>query len=71
MSGKKIEEEIERYADGTPIQRYPKWIVLPDGRTRVIVQNKKEHDAALGIVPTEEKKPSELDTKKKSAWDNN
>lgn len=65
MAGK--EDNVERYADGTIIQRYPKWITLADGRTKAIVQNKKEHDAALGIKPIEESK-SEIEKPKKAAW---
>lgn len=61
-----VEEVVERYPDGTPIQRYPKWITPLNSKTKIIVQNKKEHDEALGIKPVE---PSnkELETTKK-AW---
>lgn len=60
-------EVVEHYPDGTIIQRYPKWITLPDGRTKVIVQTKKEHDAAMGIKPVEASK-KELEPPKIKSW---
>lgn len=60
MAGK--DEKVECYPDGTPIQRYPKWV---NGK---IVETKEEHEALLGVEPV---KPStkELTTPKKGAWD--
>lgn len=64
------EDKVEHYPDGSIIQRYPKWITGPDGKTQMIVQTKKEHDEILGIKPVEPSK-KEIDTKPKSKTEDN
>lgn len=66
MANKKVADavannEIEKYPDGSPIARYPKWIypggnpqyVSPkkDAHNGVLVNSKEEHDAYLKDNP--------------------
>ena len=74
--------EVKKYADGTEIKQFPKW-VYPGGKPAhnnpanrtlhngVLVQNEEELKAALvsfGEAQPEVKSKSEIDTKKKTAW---
>lgn len=62
---KNNEEVVEKYPDGTPIVRFPRW-VYPGGKPAhktdhrgVLVHNQKELDAALASFGGEEApKPS-------------
>ena len=61
MTKKPTEAEADKYPDGTPIVRYPKWIYpnnkpehsspRKEGHNGVLVNSKEEHDAYLKEHP--------------------
>ena len=76
MAKAPVEDTTEKYPDGTPITRYPKWI-YPGGKPQlsndrkttngVLVQNKEEHDAYISEHP--EFADEEAPKAKAKGWD--
>lgn len=60
------DEQAKVYADGTPIQEYPKWVRTGEGDSlkETLVNTKEEEDEALGKAKVIEK-PKGWDTAKK------